>query len=161
MFHVKELSSVHIILYVSKNGVKLERTLIESKKTGVGKEQVMFLSGSLLKQDKSFQKTALNKLDAPAVLATLCRRSHGEVHLPAQKKETKQKQTSRHPISMRGSRSDDTSVVNELAVKNRKGEEEERRAVMDLPRTSFKQTQTSALKLLLCFQLHPEAILTG
>lgn len=59
---------------------------------------------------------------------------------------------------MQGSQSDDTSVVNELAVKNEKGEVEERRAVMDLPRTfSFKQTQTSALRLLLCFHLHPEA----
>lgn len=57
----------------------------------MGDEQVMFLTESLLKQDKSFQKTALNKLDAPAVLATLCQRSYGEVHLPTQKIRNKTK----------------------------------------------------------------------
>lgn len=49
--------------------------------------QVMLLRGSLSNSypgDKSSQKTALNQLNAPAVLAMLCQESHREKHLSVQ-----------------------------------------------------------------------------
>jgi len=87
-------------------------------------EKVIVLRGSLSNsypEDKSSQKTALNQLNASAVLAMLCQGSHREEHRVFKMILRKTNHvTIRFPC--KGTWNKDTSVVNELAVKNAESE---------------------------------------
>lgn len=103
---------------MAKDGEELEKTRIHSKWVGGYIEQVMLLRESLSNsylEDKSFYKTALNQLNASAVLAMLCQQSHGEEHLSVQDASQEDKLCDTRFLS-KGTWNDDTGVVNELAV---------------------------------------------